>query len=86
MKIQKDPKKKDERGWDGGIDENGEWVTSQYFRRLTKLGDYETATSYYGGYSRPYIDFGVSKIQEKYFYVIGELKIFSSKNFSSKIR
>ena len=29
----------------------------------------------YGAYSRPYIDFGVSKIYDGYFYVIGELKV-----------
>ena len=72
------PEKKE--GWrkygatNGGIDNNGERVTSQYFVRLFKLGDYGAATFSKGGYSRPYIDFGVSKINEKYFYVIGELK------------
>ena len=73
------PEEKGERGWDGGIDENGEWVTSQYFKRLEKLGDFRAATWREGGYSRPYIDFGVSKIHEKYFYVIGELKFFKLK-------
>ena len=73
------PEEKDGGGIHGGIDENGEWVTSQYFRRLMKLGDYAAAIYPRGGYSRPYIDFGVSKIQEKYFYVIGELKIFKLK-------
>ena len=67
------PEEKDERY--GGIDENGEWVTSQYFKRLNKLGDYAAATHSGGGYSRPYIDFGISKIYEEYFYVIGELKV-----------
>ena len=60
---------------DGGIDGNGEYVTSQYFERLRKLGDYDAATESTGGYSRPYIDFGVSKIYDEYFYVIGELKV-----------
>ena len=67
------PEKNDGRGYYGGIDTNGEWVKSQYFGRLYRLGDYVAATWYEGGYSRPYIDFGVSKINEKYFYVIGEL-------------
>ena len=73
------PEEKDEGGWDGGIDENGEWVTSKYFERLDKLGDYAAAKLVSGGYSRPYIDFGVSKIHEKYFYVIGELNFFKFK-------
>ena len=70
------PEEKDEHGNYGGIDKNGEWVTSKYFKRLGKLGDYAAATRPYGGYSRPYLDFGVSKIHEKYFYVIGELNFF----------
>ena len=69
------PEEKEEDGFYGGIDENGEWVTSQYFARLYMLGDYAAATWRYGGYSRPYIDFGVSKIYDGYFYVIGELKV-----------
>ena len=63
----------------GGIDESGEWVTSQYFKRLKKLGDFRAATYPEGGYSRPYIDFGVSKIFDEYFYVIGELKVLKLK-------
>ena len=74
------PDKKDERGEYGGIDENRKLVKSQYFERLSKVGDYEAARLYFGGYSRPYIDFGVSKIHEKYFYVIGELKVFKQKS------
>ena len=66
------PEEKDEDGYDGGIDENGEWVTSQYFRRLKKLGDYIVATLMDGGYDRPFIDFGVSKIHTEFHYVIGE--------------
>ena len=68
------PEEKDENGLKGGIDKNGKWASSQYFERLVQLGDFTAATR--GGYSRPYIDFGVSKINEKYFYVIGESKIF----------
>ena len=70
------PEEKDKRGLKGVLDENGQWVTSQYFKRLNKLGDYNAARNYGGGYSRPYIDFGVSKIHEKYFYAIGEFKFF----------
>ena len=66
------PAEKDEYEYSGGIDENGKWVLSQYFKRLDKLGDYNAATYKYGGYNRPCIDFGVSKINEKYFFVIGE--------------
>ena len=88
VKLKKDenedlegPEEKDNLGGYGGIDENGEWVKSQYFERLDKLGDFVAATFYNGGgYSRPYIDFGVSKIHEKYFYVIGELKVFKQKS------
>ena len=69
------PEENDKLGSNCGIDENGEWVTSQYFKRLNKLGDYAAATFRIGGYSRPYIDFGVSEIYEEYFYVIGELKV-----------
>ena len=63
----------------GGIDENGEGVRSQYFKKLGELGDFNAATHYMEGYSRPYIDFGVSKIHGKYFYIIGELKVLNSK-------
>ena len=63
------PEEKDEYGSYG----NGEWVKSQYFKRLKKLGDFAAATDDWGGYSRPYIDFGISEIQNKYFYVIGQL-------------
>ena len=73
------PEEKDEVGRDGGIDENGKWVSSQYFKRLAKLGDFTAATWMAGGYSRPYIDFGVSKIHEGYFYAIGELKVLRLK-------
>ena len=70
----KGPEEKDEDNYYGGIDKNGERVKSQYFARLGELGDFKAATHKYGGYSRPYIDFGVSKIFDKYFYVIGEFK------------
>ena len=66
------PEEKDEDGWVGGIDKNGQLVKSQYFGRLEKLGDYNAATYYRGGYSRPYIDFAISMIHKNHFYVIGE--------------
>ena len=69
------PEYEDRFGYYGGINGNGEWFASQYFERLMKLGDFAAATYDSGGYSRPYIDFGVSKINEKYFYVIGESKL-----------
>ena len=65
------PEKEDETGLFGGINGDGECVTSQYFERLTNLGDFKAATWYQGGYSRPYIDFGISEIHHKYYYVIG---------------
>ena len=68
------PEEKDRYLKHGGIDVNGKWVTSQYFERLDKLGDYKAATHRFGGYNRPYIDFGVSKIFDKYFYVIGKFE------------
>ena len=65
-------KEENEYGAYGGIDKNRKWVKSHYFKRLYKLGDFSAATDMYGGYSRPYIDFGISKINERYFYVIGK--------------
>ena len=62
---------KDRSGVYGGINGNGEWVWSQYFDRLKKLGDFTAATHYEGGYCRPYIDFGISEIHQKYYFVIG---------------
>ena len=69
------PEEKDKRGGSGGINGNGKWVRSQYFERLRKLGDFIAATTFSGGYSRPYIDFGISEIHQKYYYVIGKLMI-----------
>ena len=75
------PEEKNEYGgYYCGIDENGEWVKSQFFKRLRKLGDYVAATYHSkGGYSRAYIDFGISKIHKKYFYVIGEFNVLKIK-------
>ena len=77
------PEKEDKCGDYGGIDESGKWVTSQYFVRLYELGDYNVATYPRGGYSRPYIDFAISKIHNHYFFVIGEF-IFSYQYFEYK--
>ena len=60
-----------ETGYNGGINKNKKWVWSQYFKRLNKLGDFQAATWLKGGYSRPYIDFGISEIHKKYYYITG---------------
>ena len=60
--------------YSGGIDKTGKCVNSQYFERLCKLGDYKAATFINGGYSRPFIDFAISRIHKNYFYVIGEFR------------
>ena len=65
------PEEEYEFGNYAGINENGKLVSSQYFERLEKLGDFRAATYIMGGYSRPYIDFGISEIHKKYYYVIG---------------
>ena len=65
------PEKEDKYGVYGGFNGNGKWVSSQYFLRLNLLGDFKAATFDLGGYSRPYIDFGISQIHQKYYYVIG---------------
>ena len=69
------PEKEEENGRHGGIDENKKWVKSQYFERLWNLGDFKVAIDWHGGYSRPYIDFGISEINKKYYYVIGKLRL-----------
>ena len=70
------PEEEDEIGLYGGINGNGKWVRSQYFKRLEALGDFRAATWVDGGYSRPYIDFGISEIHKKYYYVIGKFIIY----------
>ena len=63
-----------QENWDGncgGINEDGKLVNSQYFVIMGNLGDFKAATFPTGGYSRPYIDFGMSEIHQKYYYVIG---------------
>ena len=67
------PEYQDEYALRGGITEKGKWVLSDYFYRLKNIGDFAAATERLGGYSRPYIDFGISEIHKKYYYVIGKL-------------
>ena len=58
----------------GGISSSDEFVTSDYFSRLKKLGDFDSATkvsNYSDAYHYPYLDFGITRIYEKYHYVIG---------------
>ena len=61
---------------DGGINDEAKFVASPYFERLKKhSGDYIAATFSGGGYSRPYINFGISEIFGNYYYVIGRSKM-----------
>ena len=71
-----EPEKEDKVGYYGGITYYNPYgkqklVRSQYFERLKKLGDFKAATWVRDPYSRPYIDFGISKIHQNYHYVIG---------------
>ena len=54
-----------------GISPSGEYVTSDYFSRLDKLGDFRVATAISGGYPHPYLDFGISEIFGRFYFVIG---------------
>ena len=74
------PEIKDKYGYDGGVNEKGKFVSSQYFKRLLKLGDFIAATADLRGYCRPNIDFGISEIHQKYYYVIGQVisKLFNT--------
>ena len=65
------PEKEDELRYHCGIIGNGKLVDFQYFERLRKLGDFVAAALPDGGYSRPYIVFGISEIHKKYFHIIG---------------
>ena len=65
------PEKEDKYGVYAGINGNGKCVRSRYFKRLGELGDFAAATHWQSGYSRTYIDFGISEIHQKYYYVIG---------------
>ena len=61
--------------------ENGEDLGTEagYFGRLRKLGDYKVATNSEGGYTRPYLDFGISKIFHNFYYAIGEQRLVEIK-------
>ena len=56
-----------------GISTSGEYLKSDYFSRLEKLGDFLLAAKDSGSdaYHYPYLDFGISKIYGNYYYVIG---------------
>ena len=55
----------------GGISSSGDFVRSDYFSRLEKLGDFKVATDRLGGYHYPYLDFGITEIYQKFYFVIG---------------
>ena len=44
---------------------------SDYFSRLDKLRDFKVATYDNGAYPYPYLDFGITEIHQKLYYVIG---------------
>ena len=49
---------------------------SDYFSRLKKLGDFELATRRLtdtGAYHNFYLDFGISMINGKFYFVIGKI-------------
>ena len=52
---------------------SGEFVKSDYFSRLSILGDFKVATADNGGYPYPYLDFGITEIYQNFYYVIGML-------------
>ena len=63
---------KEEADW-GGISENSRFVKSPYFKKLRHdLGDFKAATNKNGGYVTPFIDFGISEIYKKHYFVIGQ--------------
>ena len=54
------------------ISTSGEFVRSgNYVDRLNSLGDFKVATSHSGGYPYPYLDFGISEVYGKFYFVIG---------------
>ena len=55
----------------GGISPSGDFVKSDYFSRLNTLGDFKVATFFSGGYPYPYLDFGITEIYQKLYFVIG---------------
>ena len=66
----------------GGISPSGDFVKSDYFSRLSKLGDFKVATDSDGGYPYPYLDFGITEIYQKFYFVIGmRFSPTSTKNY-----
>ena len=64
----------EEGDW-GGISEKGSPVKSPYFYKLRhNLGAFKVATNKKGGYVTPFLDFGISEIHKKHYFVIGELR------------
>ena len=55
----------------GGISSSGKFLKSDYFSRLQKLGDFDSAAKIISAYHYPYLDFGISQIFGNYYYVIG---------------
>ena len=60
----------------GGISSSGKFLKSDYFSRLQKLGDFDSATkvsfvTVSDAYHYPYLDFGISTNYGNYYYVIG---------------
>lgn len=55
----------------GGITSSGEFVVSDYFYRLKKLGDFASATRISHAYHNLYLDFAISEVFGKYHYIIG---------------
>lgn len=67
------PEEPDKYGDFGGINENGSFVTSKYFRKMfDELGDFAAAIQLTGGYVTPFADFAISEIYKKNYFVIGE--------------
>ena len=55
----------------GGVSTSGDFVRSDYFSRLGKLGDFKVATDSVGGYPYPYLDIGITEIYQKLYFVVG---------------
>ena len=61
-------------GEGGGMNDDGYWVKSKYFQKMWEnLGDFVAATDPAGGYVTPYLDFAISEIHKKFFFIIGKL-------------
>ena len=59
----------------GGITSFGEFVKSDYFSRLKKLGDFDSATRVSNAYHKPYLDFAISEVYGKYHFIIGMMSL-----------